>query len=480
MTARGCRERIGSVSELSTSDFEADRQRHLRAFAAGLEGEAERLTWPLERLHGLRDARLRALLRTAVTRSPWHRRRLAGVDPDAVTGADLALLPTMTKADVMEHWDEIVTDRRLSLGLAERHLERVAKEGPAYLCSEFQVVTTGGSSGSRGVFVWDFEGWLSFGLSRDRTTLWLAQHAGGGADMRRAFVAAAHATHPTSIVTRTFAGSPQLGVSRSFPVTLPLSEIVMGLNDFRPTHLFAYPSMMHRLAGELRAGRLRISPRELNCGAEPLVADARVQIETAFARPVINLYAAAETGVIARSYPGSSGLHLNEDIAVYEPVDARDRPVPAGTRGAKLLVTNVVNHALPLIRYELSDEVTMLVEPNPGPWTGRRIADPEGRVDGVFAYDGGVEVHLHLFRSALGRRRHVLEYQVRQTPAGADIAVRTVAPLNCDALRRELVEGLATLGITAPQVRIDAVDEIERAGSTGKLRRFVPLAHERR
>ncbi len=393
------------MSGRSTSDFEADRQRHLRAFADRLESEAERLTWPLERLHGLRDARLRALLRTAVTRSPWHRRRLAGVvDPDTATAANLERLPTMTKAEVMEHWDAIVTDRRLSLELAEGHLEREVAEGPAYLFGVFQVVTTGGSSGTRGVFVWDFEGWLSFGLSRDRTTLWLAAQAGGGADMRRAFVAAAHATHPTSIVTRTFAGSPQLGVSRSFPVTLPLSEIVAGLNDFGPTHLFAYPSMMHRLAGELRSGRLRISPRELNCGAEPLVADARVQIEAAFERPVINLYAAAEAGVIARSYPGSAGLHLNEDIAVYEPVDARDRPVPAGRRGAKLLVTNVVNHALPLIRYELNDEVTMLVEPNPDPWTGRRIADPEGRVDGVFAYDGGVEVHLHLFRSGAGAR----------------------------------------------------------------------------
>jgi hypothetical protein len=245
-------------------------------------------------LHRLRDERLRALLRTAVTRSPWHRRRLAGVvDPDTATAADLERLPTMTKADVMEHWDAIVTDR--------------------------------------GVFVWDFEGWLGFGLSRDRTTLWLAQHAGGGAELRRAFVAAAHATHPTSIVTRTFAGSPQLGVSCSFPVTLPLGEIVAGLNDFGPTHLFAYPSMMHRLAGELRAGRLWISPRELNCGAEPLVADARVQIEAAFERPVINLYAAAEAGVIARSYPGSAGLHLNEDIAVYEPVD--DRPAHRRSQG---------------------------------------------------------------------------------------------------------------------------------------------------
>jgi phenylacetate-coenzyme A ligase PaaK-like adenylate-forming protein len=252
------------------------------------------------------------------------------------------------------------------------------------------------------------------------------------------------------------------------------------LNGFQPTDLFAYPSMLHRLAGEMRRGRLSISPWELNCGAEPLLPDARAEIEAAFRRPVMNLYAAAEAGVIARSYPGSAGLHLNEDNAVYEPVDADLRPLAAGAAAAKLLVTNVVNQVLPLIRYELHDALTALAEPNPGPWTGRRIADIEGRVDGTFVYDGDVEIHLHLFRSALGRRRHVLEYQVRQTPAGADIAVRTSATLDTDALSRELVSALTALGVARPQVNVTEVQEIERTAATGKLRRFIAVAPERR
>src|SRR3954465_13872034 len=105
----------------TASELVAHRQRHLRAFADRLPVEAERLTWPLKRLHQLRDERLRGLLRTAKARSPWHAERLAGVDVDAVTGADLAAIPTMTKTDVMDHWDEIVTDRRLTLGLAGPH-----------------------------------------------------------------------------------------------------------------------------------------------------------------------------------------------------------------------------------------------------------------------------------------------------------------------------------------------------------------------
>ena len=45
-----------------------------------------------------------------------------------------------------------------------------------------------------------------------------------------------------------------------------------------------------------------------------------------------------------------------------------------------------------------------------------------GRVDDVFTYDGGVQVHPHVFRSVLCRDRGIVEYQVRQTATGADVA----------------------------------------------------------
>jgi phenylacetate-CoA ligase len=468
----GCDDAVVTASP--GGGFEIERQRHLRAYAERLPEEAERLTWPLERLQRLRDQRLRSLLRTAKDRSPWHARRLARIHPDSVTGADLLAIPPMTKGDVMANWDEIVTDRRLTLALAEAHLAKVASGGPAYLLGDYQVLTTGGSTGTRGVFVWDFEGWLTYALVRDRAALWLQQRD-GRAESRRAMVAASHATHATFVLARTFAGSPQLGVTRSFPVTLPLTEIVECLNEFQPTDLFSYTLMLHRLAEEKQRGRLRISPSYLNCAGEPLTAEIRVEIEDAFRCPLSNIYAATEVSIIARSYPGSPGLHLNEDIAVYEPVDAAYRPVEPGERATKMLVTNVVNHVLPLIRYELTDEITMLAEPNPDPWTGRRIADIEGRSDDVFVYDGGIEVHPHLFRSAFGRRRGVAEYQVRQTANGAEIALRAVSSIDTDALTQELVDGLAALGIDMPDVRVAVVAEIARPSTAAKLRTFVPL-----
>ena len=51
---------------------------------------------------------LRALLLHAMEHSPWHRERLSRIDLDVVSETDLEALPTMTKTDLMDNFDDIV------------------------------------------------------------------------------------------------------------------------------------------------------------------------------------------------------------------------------------------------------------------------------------------------------------------------------------------------------------------------------------
>lgn len=74
-------------------------------------------------------------------------------------------------------------------------------------------------------------------------------------------------------------------------------------------------------------------------------------------------------------------MHLSEDVAIFEPVDGDGRPVPPGTRATKMYITKLYNHVQPLIRYELTDEVTLIDEPCPCGCAMRRIDDIEGRSD---------------------------------------------------------------------------------------------------
>jgi phenylacetate-CoA ligase len=128
-----------------------------------------------------------------------------------------------------------------------------------------------------------------------------------------------------------------------------------------------------------------------------------------------------------------SRTHLSEDLVIVEPVGEDGRPVAPGERSAKVYLTNLFNRTLPLIRYEITDEVTILTDPCPCGSARRCVADVQGRLDDAFVYDGR-RVHPHLFRSELGRQHGVVEYQVRQTAQGAQIAVRCSARVDSNGL----------------------------------------------
>jgi len=135
-------------------------------------------------------------------------------------------------------------------------------------------------------------------------------------------------------------------------------------------------------------------------------------------------------------------------------------------------VTNLFNPLMPLIRYEISDEVVLLDGACARGSVHQRIADIEGRNDDIFLYGDGVSVHPHLFRSILGREPAISEYQVQQTRAGAEIIACADGPVDLETLRRKLEDALARSGCLEPAVTVAVVKSIPRL-PTGKLKRFL-------
>ena len=457
--------------------FEKHRQRQLERVARYLPIELERVAAPLEELWKIRDCRLRALLEHARRYSRWHAKRLESIEVSSLSGSDLSMIPAMTKTDLMENWNEIVCDPRLSLELASRHLERIARDGPAYLLDEYQVVATGGSSGRRAVVVLDFDGFALGLVALQRRALWLRLQSGevGDLPVRVASLASVNPVHLGGTLNACFS-NPALVQMYPVAISRPISEIVTSLNEIQPHLLAGYASVLHELALEKQSGALAIEPRGINATGEPLLPEARARIEEAFGVQVINLWGSTEGGYFASTYPGTEGLVINEDTCLLEPVDEHNRPVVPGQRAAKVLVTNLLNQVLPVIRYEITDEVTLL-EPLPdGPWHGRRVADIQGRMDDAFRYSGGVFVHPHLFRSVLTQLVDVAEYQVVQTAGGAEVAIVAGEAVDPRAAAKRLEDELEAAGLTGAVVRVSRVDRLERHPQSGKLKRFVPLS----
>ncbi|MFC3080387.1 phenylacetate--CoA ligase family protein [Phenylobacterium terrae] len=443
-------------------DLEHYRRRLQAKVFAGAFEHVARLGWSAERVAARQAAGLRALLAHAQALSPFHARRLKGVDAEAFRLADLPRLPVMTKADMMAGFDEVPTDRRLTRAAVEQALAETG-DRPKPLFGDYVCYATGGSSGVRGIFVWDAEAMAEFVLSTKRPGLRAAM-SGQAQPGKAAMVAAGSAVHMTGSAEALTEGTPEPFVA--VPATLPLEVIVARLNAIQPQQLFGYPSMLARLAAEQAQGRLAIAPGLVTCSSETLTAEQRQAIRTGFGAPVVNTFACTE-GLVGHSAPDEEPLTFNSDICLVELVDADYRPVPPGRPSDRVLVTNLANRVQPLIRYELSDR---FVQVEGDPACGHLQALVEGRSDDVLRY-GRIAVHPHAITSVMVRRPEVADYQVRQTPRGIEV---DVLGRDDGGLGEALRASLARAGLPDPQVAVRAVAALPHDARTGKLRRIVP------
>jgi phenylacetate-coenzyme A ligase PaaK-like adenylate-forming protein len=166
------------------------------------------------------------------------------------------------------------------------------------------------------------------------------------------------------------------------------------------------------------------------------------------------------------------GMHLSDDQVIVEPVDANGDAVSPETRSSKVYVTNLINPLLPLIRYEIGDEVTVIDAPCACGSAYRRVTDIQGRDDDIFVYADGVAVHPIVFRSLLGREPAIVEYQVRQTSDGAEMLLHAHRDVDLRRLERDAEAALRKVGCARPAVTARCVDTLPRL-ATGKLKRFV-------
>lgn len=125
--------------------------------------------WSRECLKAHREQSLRILIEFAQRQSTWHKKRLGHLNADRLREEDLRDVPVMTKQDLMANFDSIVTDPRLTLDMLENHLAGLNND--AYLLDRYHVVSSGGSSGRRGVFIYDWDAWALCYLSLRRYSL---------------------------------------------------------------------------------------------------------------------------------------------------------------------------------------------------------------------------------------------------------------------------------------------------------------------
>jgi phenylacetate-coenzyme A ligase PaaK-like adenylate-forming protein len=272
-------------------------------------------------------------------------------------------------------------------------------------------------------------------------------------------------------------GAPELSV------VTPLDELVDALNAGDPDTIVTYSSIAGLLADEQLEGRLRISPARVVVTSEVVTPEVRRRIAAAWGAPPLEVYATTEAPLVASSGPERGGMHVADDFVIVEVVDEENRPVPPGEAGAKLLLTNLVNRAQPLIRYELSDAVVLEpgADPSGRPYT--RIASIDGRSDDILRMPGrdGREVTVHPYRMHVPftARPEVRQYQVVHDGSGLHVRVVLRPDAPRDAVERIRVAFLAELeaiGALPPPVEVTAVPSIDREGGDAAKYKLIKAA----
>jgi phenylacetate-CoA ligase len=416
--------------------------------------------WTRDELISYQTHALADLRSFAYEASPFYRSFHQGLE-----GAPLAELPVLTKRTMMENFDSFITGRTVRLADVRAHLEN---DSGGRFRHTYEVVTTSGSTGNPGIFLFNPREWQTVMASFARAREW----AGLKLDLsHRSRMAVVSSTNERNISARVgkVADTPFLPTLR-LDAQEPLGDIVQALNEWQPEVLVAYASMAYFLAGEQAAGNLAIHPKAVFTSSEVLTAQMRQRVEDIWGNVVFNEYASTETATIAGEDISHHGMHVAEDLLIVENVDARNQPVAPGTFGEKLLVTVLFSRTQPLIRYEISDSVRFAAKQPTCHLPYRTIDGIQGRQEDVLVLPGWnnqpTRVHPNVFHDVMDLVPNN-GWQLVQEANGLRVRIVPVngAAVDETRVRQQIESALARLGVAALPVRVEQVQHILKAAS---------------
>ena len=348
-------------------------------------------SWNREQLEAFQSSELAKLREFAYAHAPFYRQF-----HDGLMDRPLQELPVLTKAVMMEHFDEIVTDPRIHLAEVQAHLS--ALHDDAQFLDMYWVMATSGSTGSPGIFLFGASEWAAVLASFLRHSMWSGKM---GPNLKSALIVSRTPWHQSARTWMSLRNPLLLHLSANDPIEV----LTQQLNEWQPDSLGGYPSIINALASEQVEGRLHIHPKLITVSSELLTEDMRHRIENVWEQKIFNTYVATETGALAGECIEHTRLHLYEDLDIVEVVDTSNRPVPPGASGEKLLITRLFNTTQPLIRYEVSDRLCL----SSGSCSCKRpyalVEDIQGRKEDVLFFPGaaGAEVRIipHMFHAVM-------------------------------------------------------------------------------
>jgi phenylacetate-CoA ligase len=299
--------------------------------------------------------RLRRIVAYAADRVPFYRSRFAsiGFDPrDLASPADLARLPVLSKQDVRAAGDDL-----LSFDFTQGALVQKRTSGSTGV-SLYVYADPACMQRRRGITLYR-DRWTGWEVTDARAMVWgnPPPVAGARARLRRALLERDDYLDTLRLDRRAF------------------TDFAARVLRRRPRLLFGHAHSLYRFARFWEeAGLPAYRFPGMISTAMVLHDHERRGIVRVFGDALFDRYGCEETSLIASECEAHDGLHVNTDGVYVELVEDGSAAPP------RVVVTDLHNRGMPLIRYEVGDRA----RPRPGPCpcgrTYDRLAGVMGRV----------------------------------------------------------------------------------------------------
>jgi phenylacetate-CoA ligase len=383
--------------------------------------------------------RLRLIIEEAYRKVPFYSRifRTRNLSPTDIRNVqDLSKLPILTRKDVMERYGDLLNQ--------DFQPENCIRK------------RTSGSTGEPVDCLFDPEGFYRY----DGIALRGQFQAGLKVTDRVAVVGFRDAPNKIYRILSRFGRVKYCSLYEETGATLSALRI------FQPTVLKTSPSYLRVLTEN---NEPLDSPLIITVG-EVLDQNLRRRVEANHGARIVDLYGSAEFTSIAWQCKESSFYHLDSDAVVVEALRLdSDIPATEGER-ARIVVTGLLNHAMPLIRYEIGDLGVFTDEECSCGIKLPLLKRIEGRRVDCIRLPSGRLLSPYILTNTIRDLDSIRQYQIVQEQTNK-IVIKIVPRMNPTAFNEknipDLVNSMKRLLTEEVNIQIEIVESI-RLGQSGK------------
>lgn len=298
-------------------------------------------------------------------------------------------LPIINKAIMMENFDTLNTcGLKLSDVTKYAIKKELAQDYTGYYLDKYVIGMSSGTSGNKGIYI------TPKSLTKRLPFVFLAR---GGIPLK---MLPFRLLFLLRVFSQGFAdiNAPLINLTYKSTMTNP-DELVRTINKEKINIIMAPPSMLRILMQS--KDKLEVKLKLIVSYAEVLEKEDKERISNAFKTKIHEIYQASEGQIGSTCKCGN--LHINEDLVFIELYDKNNKHVTKPhVIAERMLLTNLINQAQPLIRYEMND-IIELGDKCPCGSSFRVINKIIGRNDDVLIFKNSQDQFIHVFPDLFAR-----------------------------------------------------------------------------